>query len=201
MASIEDTAVELSRGDLRRAQILEAAAKCFNKQGFHGASMASIAAEAMLSVGQIYRYFENKEAVIAALVELKTEQWGERLAELRARSEDPIERMVELAAMHAGKLCDPEQTALWLEVLAEAARNERIHEIIQNVDAIGRARMKHMLIEAGVPDDAHLETGLNAVGVLLDGWAVRKVRNPTASTDDYLRAVRVLLECLLKPPA
>ena len=35
----------------RRAQVLEAAAKCFNSEGFHGASMAKIAAEADLSVG------------------------------------------------------------------------------------------------------------------------------------------------------
>jgi AcrR family transcriptional regulator len=53
----------------RRAQILEAAMVCFAQHGFHQASMHDISAEAGISVGLIYRYFANKEAVIAAMVE------------------------------------------------------------------------------------------------------------------------------------
>ena len=51
----------------RRSQILDAALVCFAKHGFHQASMHDISAEAGISVGLIYRYFENKEAVIAAI--------------------------------------------------------------------------------------------------------------------------------------
>ena len=40
---------------------------CFAKRGFHQASMHDISAEAGISVGLIYRYFENKEAVISAM--------------------------------------------------------------------------------------------------------------------------------------
>src|SRR5213083_2191577 len=53
----------------RRTQILEAAMVCFAKRGFHQASMHDISAEAGISVGLIYRYFENKEAVIAAMAD------------------------------------------------------------------------------------------------------------------------------------
>ena len=42
---------------------------CFAKRGFHQASMHDISAEARISVGLIYRYFANKEAVIAAMAE------------------------------------------------------------------------------------------------------------------------------------
>ena len=51
----------------RRSQILDAALVCFAKRGFHQASMHDISAEAGISVGLIYRYFENKEAVISAM--------------------------------------------------------------------------------------------------------------------------------------
>ncbi len=44
----------------RRQQILDAACDQVRQSGFHGASMADIARAAGLSVGQIYRYFENK---------------------------------------------------------------------------------------------------------------------------------------------
>src|SRR5690242_20685299 len=53
----------------RRTQILEAAVVCFAKRGFHQASMHDISAEAGISVGLIYRYFQNKEAVIAAMAD------------------------------------------------------------------------------------------------------------------------------------
>ena len=53
----------------RRAQILDAAISCFAKRGFHQASMHDISAEAGISVGLIYRYFENKEAVISAMAD------------------------------------------------------------------------------------------------------------------------------------
>src|SRR5919204_83778 len=54
----------------RRTQILEAALVCFGKRGFHQTSMHDISGEAGISVGLIYRYFENKEAVISELAEL-----------------------------------------------------------------------------------------------------------------------------------
>src|ERR1043166_4140350 len=53
----------------RRSQILNAAMLCFAKRGFHQASMHDISAEAGISVGLIYRYFENKEAVISAMAD------------------------------------------------------------------------------------------------------------------------------------
>src|ERR1041385_4984849 len=53
----------------RRTQILDAAVACFAKRGFHQASMHDISAEAGISVGLIYRYFHNKEAVIAAMAD------------------------------------------------------------------------------------------------------------------------------------
>src|ERR1041384_8584650 len=53
----------------RRSQILDAALICFGKRGFHQTSMHDISAEAGISVGLIYRYFANKEAVISAMAD------------------------------------------------------------------------------------------------------------------------------------
>ena len=104
MGQIKIAGVAPSRADLRRAQVLEAAAKCFNREGFHGASMADVASEASMSVGQIYRYFENKEGVIAALVEQSLAERALRMAEVRASGGDLVEQMVELARYNAEKV-------------------------------------------------------------------------------------------------
>jgi AcrR family transcriptional regulator len=61
---------------LRRKQILAAARDAFRAHGFHAASMAVVAAGARISVGQIYRYFDNKEAIVAAIVGENIEERG-----------------------------------------------------------------------------------------------------------------------------
>lgn len=55
--------------DARREQILSAAKRCFLRDGFQSTSMQDLFAESGLSSGSFYRYFENKEDVIAAIAE------------------------------------------------------------------------------------------------------------------------------------
>ena len=56
------------RQKLRQDEIITAARRCFRASGFHAASMSQIASEARLSVGQIYRYFSNKDAIIEEMI-------------------------------------------------------------------------------------------------------------------------------------
>lgn len=189
--------VEPRKADMRRAQVLAAAATCFNREGFHAASMASIAAEASMSVGQIYRYFDNKEAVIAALVEQSMESWGARMAALQGR---PIDQLLEMADCHADKVGEAGRAALSLEFLAEAARNPRIGDIVRDVDAVIQAELRGILLRAGVPDGEGLRSRINMISMLLDGWAVRAVKNPNIDKAQYLDTLRPLLETLLAPP-
>ena len=65
----------------KEAAILEATLKLISQQGFHGAPTSAIAQEAGVGVGTIYRYFENKEALIDALYEqLKSQLTAAMLA-------------------------------------------------------------------------------------------------------------------------
>src|SRR5512133_1186992 len=52
--------------ETRRQQIIEAAYRCFARKGFHQTSMRDIYAEAGLSPGAIYHYFESKDDIIEA---------------------------------------------------------------------------------------------------------------------------------------
>jgi len=51
----------------KRADILKATLQLISEQGFHGTPMSQVAAEAGVGAGTIYRYFENKEALINEL--------------------------------------------------------------------------------------------------------------------------------------
>jgi AcrR family transcriptional regulator len=58
----------------KRTDILEATLQLISDHGFHGTPMSKIAAQAGVGAGTIYRYFENKEALINALfLEIKRE--------------------------------------------------------------------------------------------------------------------------------
>src|SRR5438105_14825662 len=74
---------QIDAGSDRRCQILDAALICFAKRGFHQASMHDISAEAGISVGLIYRCFENKEAVISAMADRHKKEIGEMLERAR----------------------------------------------------------------------------------------------------------------------
>src|SRR5271165_3498266 len=57
------------RGQRRIACILEAAAEEFARVGFDAATTNGIAARAKTSVGSLYQFFPNKEAILEALTE------------------------------------------------------------------------------------------------------------------------------------
>lgn len=54
--------------DARRRQILDGAALCFARNGFHATSMQDVLKEVGLSAGAVYRYFRGKEELIGAIV-------------------------------------------------------------------------------------------------------------------------------------
>ncbi|MHC0428997.1 TetR/AcrR family transcriptional regulator [Streptomyces sp. O3] len=54
--------------DARRRQILDGAARCFARNGFHATSMQDVLREVDLSAGAVYRYFSGKEELIGAVV-------------------------------------------------------------------------------------------------------------------------------------
>lgn len=196
--SVDAADTELSRADLRRAQVLDAAVLCFGRSGFHGASMADIAAEASMSVGQIYRYFANKEAIIASIVARDMESALAVREAIRARNADPVEELVEIMRYKMTHLDgDPVRAALSLEILAEAARNPRVAEIVRAADETGRSWLREMLTRNGVNPDADLEAHMDMIMVMVEGWTSRMVRNPGIDREAYLEMLRDMFSHML----
>jgi TetR/AcrR family transcriptional repressor of uid operon len=116
----------------RRTQILEAAMVCFAKHGFHQASMHHISAEAGISVGLIYRYFENKEAVISAMAERHKSEIHDLLE--RARQAPTLFESLEiLFTAHCCENSPKVLSAFVVDLYAEASRNPRIADLVRDV--------------------------------------------------------------------
>lgn len=110
-----------------RQRILDAALRCFARDGFHGASMQQICAEAELSPGALYRHFRSKDELIVALVEADREHALAMLQDALA-AEEPRDGLRALIAAAALDLRHPERMAMRIEVSAEAMRNPRARE-------------------------------------------------------------------------
>lgn len=126
-------ATDAPRATARRQQILNAAAQCFREHGFHGASIAQISKSAGMSAGHIYHYFENKEAIIAAIVAQDLESLLTLTAELRAAC-NVRAALIERAAEGVADQLDPINAAFKVEIAAEAARNPRVAQIVREAD-------------------------------------------------------------------
>lgn len=56
---------DTDRSRARRRSIVRAAGEAFRQHGFHGTSMRDIAASLGMAVGNLYYYFDNKQALLA----------------------------------------------------------------------------------------------------------------------------------------
>lgn len=179
------------RADQRRRQILDAAEACFRARGFHAATMAEIAAEAGLSVGQIYRFFENKEAVVEAITDQQLKEFFATvsLADSPASARSTIRRLI---ADSLEKLCRPGCAALMLEVTAEASRNPRVSLMVQKRDAQIRSVLRDLLAKAElqIVDTNELDARAEMFCLWFEGTAARLIRHPEVDRGclDWLQA-------------
>lgn len=128
------TSRQEERKERRKAQILEAARARVRAEGFHAASISRIAAEAGMSVGHIYQYFENKESIIIALSQRDFEEFMLHITQLGDHSNLDVATVIRAFLDNIMWMLDADRAALALEILAEAARNSRIAELVLRVD-------------------------------------------------------------------
>lgn len=116
----------------RREQIMQAAMACFAKRGFHQTSMHDISAEAGISVGLIYRYFENKEAVIAAMANRHKKE----IHEVMERARQAPNLLEALEILFTAHCCEDEPrvvSAFIVDLYAEASRNPPVADLVRDV--------------------------------------------------------------------
>lgn len=195
---------EQSRADARKAQVLNAATECFRRQGFHGASMAQISKAAGMSVGHIYHYFENKEAIIAAIVERDLLNLLTITQRIRSASADgDILRAMVDDIQHCTADLDNDDAPLMLEIVAEAARNPGVATIVHTADRTARERLVELIREGlqfrGVNcSEAQMEGPLEVLYAVFEGLTVRMIRNPDLDPQILLAPLRSVLEHILE---
>jgi TetR/AcrR family transcriptional regulator, repressor for uid operon len=186
----------------RRAEILDAAERCFVRSGFHQASMHDICAEAKMSPGNLYRYFPSKEAIIAGISERNRAEAAEGFAAVQA-APDFFAALSGLAHHYLVER-SAEEVGLCSEIMAECRRNPEIARLAQDAERDIRAGMVAMLRrarEAGQIDAGlDLDTVARVLMVLGDGISWRRTADPGFESKKVLPLVLQMIACLLGHP-
>lgn len=136
----------------RRAQILEAAWVCFQKQGLQATTMDDIIRASELSAGAVYSYYPSKEELILAAVTASLNGLRERVEPILQSAPPPPDLFVEKIAeaisdFTAREGYDLKRIALlgW----SEAQRNERLRETMRGFYLAFRARLADVAVQWG----------------------------------------------------
>ncbi len=134
----------------RRQQILDAALRCFSRDGFHATTTADIVRESGLSQGALYLYFATKDDIVVALADDRHQ--GEVFLNALAKSEqDPVAGLMLLVELYGKTLGDgrrADMRRVGIQGWAEALRNPRIHEsVVEGFSAVRGAIVE--LIQRG----------------------------------------------------
>jgi len=151
----------------RGVEILDLIRDAFATKGFDGASMQDLARAAGMSVGNFYRYFPSKAAIVEALVghdmaeierkftDLRTA--GDLMAAIRAK----IAEQVRESCLHDGRL--------WAEINAAAGRKPEIAQICGGMEELVTRNLLAVFARlAGIsPEASHQRFGAHARFIIL----------------------------------
>lgn len=185
----------------RRQAILDAAASAFAARGFQGAGIAEIAAAAEVAPANLYRYFPSKDAMVQAIVAAQRPE----IDALRATSEagrNPRGALLHFAAALTRRAAAPAMSALWLEILAEAARNPAVARLLREDDG-NLLSAFGMLVRRAIAA-GEVRPGLDADSVarlaiaLMDGITARVGFDPDFNLEGGIAEMTDLLERALR---
>lgn len=172
--------IDPERYAARRQEIIEAAEVCFRRDGYRGASMSSICAQAGMSPGHLYHYFKSKDEIVRAHMGAMLEETIFSMEQGFPAFQGPfVERLADwLCEILRRMLANPNRQAMVLEIAAEAGRNPEVAGIL-------RERIGVMLTK---------------VTVLIRKEQDRGSVNPSVDAAYLVLTIRSLIRGMLTPP-
>lgn len=192
--------VDPERQAAQRGRILEAAAECFARRGFHGTSTAEICAAASMSPGNLFHYYPSKDALIEALVDADRQAWAGRRAGLEEG--DAASLLGDLVEEELARISDPGYRRLAMEVMAESVRNPRIAERVARDETARKEAFVGLLrraVKCGqAPAGFQAAPSADWLLLLLDGAFSRAVVDPAFKPRACARRIRAAVAAMLK---
>lgn len=166
--------------EARREQILHAAYRCFGRRGFHQTTMRDICAEADLSPGAVYNYFDGKDDLIRAVADsgrASTRTLFEQMASendalttLRHGLEYIVQRLDTEDGLEAARF----EVRLWAESFNAEVVNEMLKTNLNDVVALFSGLIREAQKKGAIRPDVDAQRVARLLVVVYQGLAVQK---------------------------
>jgi TetR/AcrR family transcriptional regulator, transcriptional repressor of aconitase len=184
--------------DARRRQILDAARRCFVRNGFHATSMQDILGEANLSAGAVYRYFKSKDEIIAAIGFANVAAFTAAVEEV-VQDDDPPPLDEALGRLLAVlERLDEEQDhakitlQAWGEALRSPALASRVEEGWAELTGSVAALVETYQERGDMTSDVPADHVARAVVALLHGFVIRRAVLGKGEAEAFRNGLRAL---------
>lgn len=114
-------------------KLITAAAACFAEKGFSATSVREISTRAGISQGAMYTYFKSKDELVKAIV--LEEQNSALTAHNATYAGSYFDRLCAQVTSCISEIGYPITHQLWVEIMAESARNPELRKRISPVMA------------------------------------------------------------------
>lgn len=190
--------------DRRRREILEAAAKCFVRYGFHQTTMDQICAAAGLSPGAVYRYFTSKHAIIESIANQERTEIADFFKRLHD-APDFVDGLVAFTEKFVFASVKSDDARLGIEIMAEASRNPHVSRLIARHGKEAKKLFVQILRKARARGDIDSSLKPEPVAELLlaliEGIMGRASYSPRYDGRSLARSFAILVARFLRPPA
>ncbi len=189
---------------MRQAEILDAATRCFVRDGFHRTSMEDIVRESGLSPGAIYCYFKSKHDMVEAISAERHLRDQALLADL-ILSPNLSEGLERVARALSGLLRDPKERQrrkVSIQFWAESLHDPRIRKIAERgirqrdhlTETLKQARQR-----GEIPDYVDADSVSRIMFALLQGFILQQAWEPDLDIPAYVATAMTLLKSILSP--
>jgi TetR/AcrR family transcriptional regulator, repressor for uid operon len=182
----------------RQAQILDAAARCFAKLGFHRTSMDDIITESGLSAGAIYCYFRSKHDMVEAISAERHARDQALLADLTSAPSfsEGLDRIGKLLSHMLQDPKERQRRKVSIQFWAESLHDARIRKVAERgmrqrdqlTSAVRKAQKKGEIAESFDADSLS-----RVMFALLQGFILQQAWEPGIDIPGYVTTVGALL--------
>src|SRR6056297_848690 len=190
--------------EARRDHILDVAASCFARNGYHATSMHMICREADVSAGALYTYFDSKEALIAGICERDRAEFSDRFEAVATERElGDVMGQLDNVAQHYFVEAPHEKLAMMVEIGAEAMRNQSVRDVFlacdQNIEECFVSLFDRLKAEGRIAPDVATKELASLLQIIGDGLLWRRATHPEFDGAKMLPAVLALVGSLIGP--
>jgi AcrR family transcriptional regulator len=183
--------------------LLDATARVLTREGYDRASTNRIAAKAGVSVGSLYQYFPNKEALVAALVARHNRQMLDLLRDAlkEMASRDLATAMRELVRANVdAHLVDPALHRIFAEQVPRMGQLAEIEGLQRETFLLIRSYLEARRKEISVRDlDSATSICVTTVEALTHEFVIDKAAAPDGERDRFIEEVTRLVVGYLRP--